>query len=142
VAPVTLVPLAAQAEAPSQNIIPISGPDPCGPVIVRGRFESLSPMTSIDREGEVVDVTGRSYLERARFCGPNWDRYIREGRRPDVLRSEQADQVGRFYLALRDAAPAIRLPGETPHLLRDALEILARHGVPTRLESPGAVTAD
>lgn len=105
-------------------------------------------MLAIADEASVTPqaLAERPYLELAFFWGPEWGRYVDGGGPLDALRPEQGNQHGRFYLAIGAAAPVFTfdsIPGPGTVIRRvepQAVEILARHGIPTGLEATSPAT--
>lgn len=103
-------------------------------------------MSAITEEARVTpeELKGRPYLEVALFSGLEWVRYVDQGKPLDKLRPKQASQHGRFYPAVGDAAPIMTfksLPGPGPltrQVKPEGIEILARHGVPVKMETLNA----
>lgn len=90
------------------------------------------------------DLDGRPYLDVALFWGPEWSEFVESGKPLGELRPEQANQSGRFYPAVGDAGPVIMLGqfedpqssvGQIRKIRAEALQVLARHGIPTRLDT-------
>jgi hypothetical protein len=139
--------LAPTAGAAAPRIIMVTGPTLERPVFLTDYFENLDLMIAFQRgreiaEGRVVDpkeLRRRPYLELWLFWGEDqWEPYVSEGRLAE-LRREQANQYGRFYPAFgrRDAVMNLDVPGSRKATAK-LLNILARHGIPTRLKVPPA----
>jgi hypothetical protein len=72
-------------------------------------------------------------MEIALYWGSGWERYLGNSE----LHPQQADQKGKFYPAVGDAAPVIELEVGLPRRLSpEGVEILVRHGIPVRLDEP------
>jgi hypothetical protein len=139
--------LAPAAGAAAPRIIMVTGPGLEEPVFLTDYSENLDLMIAFQRgreidEGRVVDpkeLQRRPYLELWLFWGENqWEPYVREGR-VTKLRREQANQYGRFYPAFgaRGAVMDLDVPGSRKATAK-LLAIFARHGIPTRLQTPPA----
>jgi hypothetical protein len=137
--------LAPAAGAAAPRVIMVTGPNLEKPVFLSDQWENLDLMLAFQAgreldEGRVVDpkeLRGRPYFELWLYWGNSqWEPYVREGRLAE-LRTEQANQSGRFYPAFgrRDAVMSLDSPGSRKATTK-LLNILARHGIPTRLKVP------
>jgi hypothetical protein len=137
--------LAPAAGAAAPRIIMVTGPGLEEPVFFTDYLENLDLMVAFQQgreieEGRIVDpkeLRRRPYLELWLFWGDTqWEPYVREGRLTE-LRREQANQYGRFYPAFgrRTAVMNLDVPGSRKATAR-LLAILARHGIPTRVQAP------
>jgi hypothetical protein len=80
------------------------------------------------------DLSRRPYVELAFFWGPDWVKYVSEGRSLDALTAVQANQHGRFYPAFYGAPPIVELDrGNYRKIQPEGLKILATIGVPTQI---------
>jgi len=108
------------------------------PVILDDWQENIDLMHAV-AEGEEVpakELNSRPYFELALFSGPYWVRYVEDGNSTDALNSESADQRGRFYPAVGEAAPIIAYDVGLAHRVGPkGVAILSRHGVPVLVES-------
>jgi hypothetical protein len=109
-------------------------------------WDEIAALTGLLASGPAAPsdpLGGRPGLQLAMFWDAGiWEPYVREGRLGS-LRPEQANQFGRFYPAVAGQAALVDLPwaGTWPKRVSpEALAILARHGVPTRLDSSGVPT--
>jgi hypothetical protein len=139
--------LAPAAGAASPRIIMVTGPALGKPVFLSDQLENLDLMLAFQEgreieEGRVADpkeLRHRPYLELWLYWGNDqWEPYVREGRLADISR-EQANQYGRFYPAIgrRDAVMNLDVPGSRKATAK-LLAILARHGIPTRVQAAAA----
>lgn len=134
--------------AAAPRIIMIYGPPLAQPIVLSDWVENGRFMGSITEGSNITseELTGRPYLELAFFWGAEWDQYVKEGKPLAALRPEQANQHGRFYPAFNHAASVVRfdsIPGPGPLTRRidlTGIEILARYGIPTRLETSPSAT--
>jgi hypothetical protein len=126
--------IAAPATAAAPNYILVSGPGLGQPVLLADWSENGDLLVAVGaspgaKRGVVRHLRGRPRFDLAEFWG--WE-YI-----PAPTRPSQANQHGWFYPAWhkRPAVFVLMLDGiRVPRIARaEALEILARHGVPTRL---------
>jgi hypothetical protein len=113
------------------------------PVILDDLDENLDFMLAITEPAGVGPdaLAGRPSLSLALFWQhQTWEQYVRASGSLAALRPEQAEQRGRFYPASGTTEPIVVLdavPGPGTLVRRVApqgLAILARHGVPTRLD--------
>jgi hypothetical protein len=126
--------LAAQpALGAALRFILVSGASLGEPILLEDHPENLLLLTSVvDANARVspADLAGRPSLDLALFWGEGWAEA--------ELDPERTDQDGRFYPATNGALAVIQLPladqpgpVEAPAVTRS---ILARHGVPVRVE--------
>jgi hypothetical protein len=128
---------ALPAQAAYPRLILISGAELEKPVALDSVDEIVDLTTAIATAPSVPreEVDGRAYFRLTLFWGDDlWEPYVREGRL-DELRPEQGNQEGRFYPTYRGQEAVIDLlvsgrpgPKRAP---KEALAILARHGIPT-----------
>ena len=139
------------AEAAAPRLIMVSGPLLARPVVLADWQENLSFMVAIVEEAKVGadELAGRPRLELGLFWGQSW---VDEAGKPRPgLRPEQAQQLLWFYPAIGEAEPIVRFEwvpefsstGPLRSVQPGGLAILARHGIPTRVEpwSPAPATA-
>jgi hypothetical protein len=113
-------------------------------VIMSDWQENQKLMLSIRDEATVKEgsLQGRPFIEMSYFWGPDWAHYVADGNSPDALGPEQGNQHGRFYPAFGDAKPLVTFDSATLPLNRritqDGLNLLAKYGIPTRIESAAA----
>jgi hypothetical protein len=125
----------------------VTGSSLDGAVVLSDYIENLHFLSAVTAgpeiaEGRVVDpkeLRGRPHFDLWLFWGENlWEPYVREGRL-DELRPDQANQSGRYYPAVEGRPAVVSIdPVGAKRLTPKALRILARHGIPVRVE-PGAV---
>jgi hypothetical protein len=137
---------ATLALAAAPRLIMVSGATIERPVLLSDADEVVDFYSSFFR-GTAVDrasLEKRPSLRLGLFWDNGlWEPYVRDGRLGE-LRPEQANQVGRFYPAVGDKPALVDVPGygRWPKLAdAQALGILARHGVPVRLDSGGGMRA-
>jgi hypothetical protein len=133
---------AAPARAAAPRLFMVSGAPLAKPVMLSDWDEiaTLTGLLSSSPAAPSDPLGGRPSLQLAMFWDAGiWEPYVREGRLGS-LRPEQANQFGRFYPAVAGQPALVDLPwaGTWPKRVGpDALAILARHGVPTQLDSGG-----
>jgi hypothetical protein len=124
------------------------------PQIIMIRGESLpKPVILIDWnqnqrflasfvDGEIVkteDLADRSYLELSLFWGPEWVHYVKSGQSLEGLRSEQANQHTRFYLATETASAAVLVNNVFARKVNgDGIKFLVEKGIPVRHTAPNS----
>ena len=87
------------------------------------------------------ELAERPHIDMALYWGNGWERYLGEGVETR-LHPQQADQKGKFYPAVGDAAAVVELEVGLPHRLNaEGLEILAKHGIPVRVYEPLSANA-
>jgi hypothetical protein len=127
--------------AAGPHIIMISGQSLPKPVILSDWNQNQQFLASFT-DGEIVkteDLKGRSYLELSLFWGPEWLNYLKSNRSLDGLRSEQANQQGRFYLATDTAGAVVSLNSTFARRVNaDGMRFLAEKGVPVRYTAPNS----
>ena len=139
--------LAPTAGAAAPRIIMVTGSSLDEPVFLTDHRENGDLMLAFQRgqeleEGRIVEpkeLQGRPYLELWLYWGDTqWEPYVSDGLLTE-LRPEQANQYGRFYPAFgrRGAVMSLDAPGSRKATSK-LLNILAGHGVPTRLKVPPA----
>lgn len=151
----TLVILATSASAAAPRLIAIKGAGLCEQVVIDNWDEAaalFSAFAGSNSSQSIHVFTGpdalrMSYLEMGLFWGPEWAKYIEEGRSVTGLSLEQANQFARFYPS-DSGLPAFveypttlssrKLQGPLQALAADAVEILRRHGVPVTVEELAA----
>ena len=124
--------LAAPAAAAAPNYILVSGPGLKRPVLLDDWSENLRLMTSLvdARKLSYAAIRMRPRLDLAEF----WD--WRDKPRP--TRPRDANGHSNFYPAFGSRPAAFLAYGTHPVVApKQALRILARHGVPIRLRSRG-----
>jgi hypothetical protein len=133
---------AAPARAAAPRLLMIGGAPLAAPVLPSD-WDEISTLTGLLSSGPAAPsdpLGGRPSLRLAMFWDAGiWEPYVREGRLGS-LRPEQANQFGRFYPAVAGRPALVDLPwvGTWPKRVGpEALAILARHGVPTRLDGGG-----
>ncbi len=134
---------AGSVEAAAPRVIMISSPSLTQPVVMTDWWENLDLMLGFGEEAANVtpdELAARPSFHLALFWGQSW---VDDAGKPRLgLRPEQANQQAWFYPAVGDAEAIVRfeyIPGPGPLIRRvepKGLEMLARHGVPIRLE-PG-----
>jgi hypothetical protein len=135
----TALAIAAPARAAAPRFIIVRGPELPKPVILDDWNENLDLLVASENEGADVDpstLSRRPYFDVVLLWGPTWTRAKIEALGADEI--VDPGQFDRFYPALGDQEPVIairlgdrlgpRAAGST------TLAILARNGVPTRLE--------
>jgi hypothetical protein len=133
---------AAPAQAAAPRLLMVTGAQVVKPVMLSDWDEilTLAGLLSSGPAAPSDPLGGRPSLQLAMFWNAGiWEPYARKGRL-ESLRPEQANQFGRFYPAVAGRPALVDLPwaGTWPKRVGpDALAILARHGVPTRLDSGG-----
>ncbi|MGI8551544.1 MAG: hypothetical protein ACR2PL_12295 [Dehalococcoidia bacterium] len=125
------------AAAAAPRLLMVYGAPLPAPIILDDWRENLDVMLAMTEPSSItpVQLSGRPSLELALFWGEGWDQELKQG----PLRPEQATQRGRYFPAVGDADPVVILGFPSPPLIRllkpVGAEILARHGVPARLET-------
>jgi hypothetical protein len=132
--------VAVPATAAAPRLIMVYGGPLARPVVLADWWGNLAVIT-----GEAVDVrpeglSARPYLNLALFWGPRWDTYVRDGGSLDALHPEQANEHARFYPAVGEAPALVESQniGGLRRLPPQGAEVLARHGIPVRLDAAGA----
>jgi hypothetical protein len=134
---------AAPARAAAPRLVMVSGAPLAKPVLLSD-WEEIARLYGMLFNGPAASSEprgGRPSLQLGLFWDAGiWEPYLREGRLGS-LRPEQANQFGRLYPAVPGRPALVELPGAGTWPKRvspQALAILARHGVPLRLDLGGA----
>lgn len=135
--------VAGPAQAAAPRLIMVSGAPLAKPVLLSD-WDEIATLYGMLFNGPAAPSeprVGRPSLQLALFWNAGiWEPYVREGRLGS-LRPEQANQFGRFYPAVPGGPALVQLPGVGTWPKRvhpQAAAILARHGVPVRLDRGGA----
>jgi hypothetical protein len=126
--------LASVAEAAAPNYILVSGPRLSRPVLLGDWNENLRLLIALVEAPKASRSVARGLAHRPRF---DLAEFWGWGSSPPPTRPSQANQHGWFYPAYHGRraffdlrVDGLRVPRTAP---AQAVEILARHGVPTRL---------
>jgi hypothetical protein len=135
--------VAAPAQAAAPRLVMVSGAPLPAPVLLSD-WDEIATLYGMLVNGPAVPAAlrgGRPSLQLALFWDAGvWERYVRAGRLGS-LRPEQANQFGRLYPAVPGGPVLVELPGVGTWPRRvspQAVAILARHGVPVRLDRGGS----
>jgi hypothetical protein len=126
--------LAAPASAAAPNYIVISGPGLARPIVLGNWKENLALLIAVANAHKANGITTRGLAHRPRF---DLAEFWAWSGRPRPTSARGANQHGQFYPA-HGAQPAVIVMtagGITAPRFAPAavLEILTRHGVPTRI---------
>ena len=124
-------------EAAAPRLLIVHGKPLKKPVLLSDWGEIFKLITTSTESAGITskELKDRPRMELAFFWGPDWVRYVDEGNRLDKLRPEDANQNGWFYPAFADAEAVIWTNGSSiSRVSEEGLKILARHGIPTRLD--------
>jgi hypothetical protein len=138
--------ITAPARAAAPNFIVVRGSQLPEPILLDDWNENLELLLASENEGADVDpstLSTRPYFDVVLLWGPTWTRVKIETQGADeVVDPGRSD---RFYPAVGDQEPVIAIRLAERLGPREAgpttLAILARNGVPTRLEESHRVTA-
>jgi hypothetical protein len=134
-----LFPVAAvcPVEAAAPRLLIVHGKPLKKPVLLSDGREIFKLITMSTESAGITskELKDRSYMELALFWGPDWVRYVDEGKPLDKLTPEDANQHGWFYPASAEAEAVIWINGSSINRVsEEGLKILAQHGIPTRLD--------
>jgi len=124
------------------HVIIINGKPLAQPVILADWNENVELLGSFV-DNQIVkseDLVGRPYLDLSMFWGSKWLEFVQSGQSLNSLRTQDANQRGRLYLATGNQDAAISLNDlYARKLSNQGIAILRKHGVPVNaMASPSA----
>lgn len=112
--------------------------------VIADWHENLQFLAAVDisTRADTAAVPDRPYVRLAMFWGPEWANYPRTPEALAQLRPEQANQHGRFYPAQGEQGPLVLIGPANGRayttlggIAASGLEVLARYGVPIRVDA-------
>lgn len=134
--------LATPAHAAAPRIIIIHGALLPRRVVLSDWYENALILGDPDEAANVMQeqLKMRPYLDVDMFWGTEWVNYVEQGKPLDALDPDDSNQHARLYPAVGSEEPLIAFdyipgPGTLIRPLHsDAIKMLAKHGIPTRLD--------